>query len=169
MNFLLETSRLTLKPTSMEDIEIFHQIMIDLYVRKYLCDDKIFSLQQIKEMLKVSERLFISEKLGLWFIETKIKQKVIGFVGLWYFFEEAQPQLAYALLPSATKQGYATEAATKIVQYCFEQLGYDYLVASADKPNLESHKLAKRLGMQQVVEKKINGNPTLFFRIEKNY
>lgn len=168
MNLLLETLRLNLKPISIQDLEIFHRILIDPYVRKYLCDDIIFSSEQTAEMLEESQRLFDIEKLGLWFIETKNENTIIGFVGLWYFFAENQPQLAYALLPKATKKGYATEAATKIIEYCFEGLGYDYLVASTDKPNLESHRVAIRLGMKQVEEKNINNNPTVFFRIEKD-
>jgi len=51
---------------------------------------------------------------------------------LWYFFDEKQPQLVYALLPEATK-GYATEA-NQNIEYCFNELGYQYLLASCDKP-----------------------------------
>jgi ribosomal-protein-alanine N-acetyltransferase len=124
-------------------------------------------LQQTEEMLLQSQKLFEEQRFGLWFIETKNEQEIIGFVGLWYFFNESQPQLAYALLPKATKKGYATEAATKILDYCFNELGYQYLVASSDKPNLESHRVAQRLGMRKVEERIINGNPILFFRIER--
>ena len=77
-----------------------------------------------------------------------------------------QPQLVYALLPEATKKGYATEAATKILEYCFNKLGYQYLLASCDKPNLESKKVAERIGMREVEEKSVNGNPLLFFKVE---
>jgi [ribosomal protein S5]-alanine N-acetyltransferase len=178
MNLVLETPRLILKPISTTDFAILQHILTDPYVRKYLCDDRIFSQQQIEEMLVESQKLFASEKLGLWLIETKKKVKpvksdrlnsgIIGFVGLWYFFAENQPQLIYALLPEVTKKGYATEAATKIMEYCFERLGYDYLVASSDKPNLESHRLAARLGMKQVAEKNVDGNPILFFKIQKS-
>lgn len=168
MSLVLETPRLILKPILTKDIETFHHIILDSYVRKYLCDDKIFSKKQTAEMLEESEKLFALEKLVLWFIETKSDAEIIGFVGLWYFFEETQPQLAYALLPKATKKGYATEAASKILEYCFNQLGYDYLIASTDRPNFESHQVAKRLGMKQVEERNINHNPTLFFRIEKS-
>ena len=167
MNLVLETSRLILRPTLAEDLETLHAILIDPFVRKYLCDDRLFSKKQTAEMLTESQRLFDSEELGLWLIETKDNREIIGFVGLWYFFAENQPQLVYALLSQETKQGYATEAATKIVEYCFHHLGYDYLIASADQPNISSHSLATRLGMRQIEEKIINGNPILFFRIDR--
>ncbi|BBC26491.1 GCN5-related N-acetyltransferase [Pseudanabaena sp. ABRG5-3] len=120
-------------------------------------------------MLKQSIKHFEEEKFGLWFIKINSESEIIGFVGLWYFFEEEQPQLVYALLPKAIKKGYATEAATKILEYCFDELGYEYLVASCDQPNIASQKVAERLGMRKVEEKNVNGSPILFFRIEKLY
>ncbi|MGL5942876.1 MAG: GNAT family N-acetyltransferase [Waterburya sp.] len=168
MNLILETSRLKLKPILETELNTLQSILVDPYVRRYLCDDQIFSVQKTSEMLQESLRLFQEEKLGLWLIETKNTPEIIGFVGLWYFFAEKQPQLAYALLPKATKQGYATEAATRILKYCFDELGYDYVTASCDRPNLESQQLARRLGMKQTEARMINDQPTLFFRIDKD-
>lgn len=167
MSLVFETQRLRLKPILESELNTLHSIFINPYVRKYLCDDKVWSLQQVEEMLIESQRLFDERKFGLWFIETKDEKEIIGFVGLWYFFGEGQPQLAYALLPEATKKGYATEAATRIVKYCFNELGYQYLLASCDQPNLESRKVAERIGMREVEEKIVNGNSILFFRVEK--
>jgi [ribosomal protein S5]-alanine N-acetyltransferase len=167
MYLILETSRLRLKPILASQLNTLHSILVDPYVRRYLCDNQIFSMQQTSEMLQESIRLFQEEKFGLWLIETKNTLEIIGFVGLWYFFAENQPQLVYALLPKATKQGYATEAATKILNYCFHKLNYNYVIASCDLPNLESQQVAIKLGMKQTEERVINGNPTLFFRIDQ--
>lgn len=167
MSFILETQRLRLKPIFKSDFTTLHAIFIDPYVCKYLCDDKVLSLQQIEEMSSQSQKHFAEAGFGLWFIETKQEENIIGFVGLWYFFEETQPQLVYALLPHATKKGYATEAATRILEYAFNELGYNYVSASCDRPNLESQKLAIRLGMRQVEERIENDNPILFFRIDR--
>jgi [ribosomal protein S5]-alanine N-acetyltransferase len=120
---------------------------------------------------KQSIKHFEEEKFGLWCIQLKGESEVIGFVGLWYFFEEKQPQLIYALLPEALKQGYATEAATRIIEYSFDELGYASLLASCDpcgiceaaRPNIESQKVAQRLGMRKVEEKTVDGNPIVFF------
>ncbi|MGF1566676.1 MAG: GNAT family N-acetyltransferase [Nodosilinea sp.] len=163
---ILKTQRLTLVPILENDLSELHAIFSDSHVRRYLCDNKILSLQQVEEMLSQNQKYFEEEGFGLWFIKTEHKTEAIGFVGLWYFFDEDQPQLIYALLPEALKRGYATEAATRIMAYCFDQLGYDYLVASCDQPNLESQKLARRLGMSQSEERIVNKNPILFFRID---
>ena len=167
MSKILESQRLLLKPILESQLDILHNIFIAPYVRKYLCDDRIFSRQQIEDMLLESQKLFNEQKFGLWFIETKEEQKISGFVGLWYFFAEMQPQLVYALLPEATKKGYATEASTRIVNYCFNDLDYQYLLASCDKPNLESQKVAQRIGMKEIEEKLVDDKPILFFKIDK--
>lgn len=122
-------------------------------------------------MLHQSMKHFEEEGFGLWLIELDSVEpqnpKVVGFVGLWYFFDEPQPQLLYALLPKALKQGYASEAANKILAYCFDELGYDYVVASCDRPNLNSQKVAQRLRMHKVEERIIHQNPVVFFRIDQ--
>jgi ribosomal-protein-alanine N-acetyltransferase len=165
---IFETQNLVLKPILESELSILYMIFTDSYVRKYLCDDKILSLQQVEEMLKQSIKHFEEERFGLWFIKLNSESKVIGFVGLWYFFDEEQPQLIYALLPKALKKGYATEAGNKIIAYYFDELGYEYLVASCDQLNTESQKVAERLGMKKIEEKIVNGSPIVFFRLEKS-
>jgi [ribosomal protein S5]-alanine N-acetyltransferase len=168
LHMILKTQRLVLRPILENELSTLHLIFSDPYVRKYLCDDQIFSLQQVEEMLKQSIKHFEEENFGLWWIEINGESEVIGFVGLWYFFDEEQPQLIYVLLPKALKKGYATEAASKVIEYCFDELGYKYLVASCDRPNVESQKVAERLRMRKVEEKIVNGNPIVFFRLEKS-
>lgn len=167
-NLIFETPRLILKPLLESDLNTLHSIFINPQVKKYLCDDNIWSLQQVEEMIVESQKLFEEKKFGIWLINTKDEQKVIGFVALWYFFDEEQPQLVYALLPEAMKKGYATEASTKILDYCFNELSYEYLIASCDQPNIESKKVAERIGMKEVEEKIVDGKPILFFKIENS-
>ncbi|AFZ03491.1 GNAT family N-acetyltransferase [Calothrix sp. PCC 6303] len=165
-NLVLKTDRLVLKPTLESDLSTLHSIFINPYVKKYLCDDNIWSLPQVEEMIVESQKLFEEKKFGIWLINTKDDQEIIGLVALWYFFDEEQPQLVYALLPEATKKGYATEAAAKIVKYSFDELGYKYLIASCDKPNLESKNVAERIGMREVEEKSVDDKPILFFKVD---
>jgi [ribosomal protein S5]-alanine N-acetyltransferase len=167
-DLLLETQRLQLKPVSEDELDILQHIFTDPYVRRYLCDGNILTLQQVEEMLRESQKLFNEQNFGLWLIRTKDNEEVIGVTGLWYFFGEEQPQLVYALLPQATKKGYATEAANRILEYSFDELDYPYLVASCDRPNLESRKVAERLGMSVVEERIVDSNPLVFFKLERS-
>lgn len=163
----LETHRLVLEPVLESELDTLYTIFANPYVRKYLCDGEIFSLQQVKEMIEQSQKYFTENGFGIWLIRIKGESEIVGFTGLWYFFNEEQPQLIYALLPEATKKGYATEAASKVLAYCFDELGYKYVVASCDRPNLESQKVAKRLGMRKTAEEMIDRKPVVFFSLER--
>jgi len=178
---LLETPRLWLTAINANDLNIFHSILANQFVRGYLTDDLELLPQTSEEMLEESLRMFAQEGVGLWLLErkqnseidpeivssAKIDPEKIGLVGLWYFFGECQPQLIYALLPQWTGQGFATEAAQAVITCCFDFFGFNYLIASCDRPNLASQNLALRLGMVLVEEKIIEGKPIIFFSLSK--
>jgi [ribosomal protein S5]-alanine N-acetyltransferase len=100
MDLVFETQRLRLKPAVETDIATLHQIFVNPYVRRYLCDNEEWSLAQVAEMLNQSLRSFADHQFGLWLVERKVEQDTIGFVGLWYFFEETQPQLPMHCFPT---------------------------------------------------------------------
>jgi ribosomal-protein-alanine N-acetyltransferase len=164
----LKTERLNLVPTSEQDLEILFKIFTNEYVRKFLFDDDILGKEQINEFLSTSINTFKLKSYGLWLIENIELNATIGFVGLWDFFEESQPQLLYALLPEYTGQEYASEASEQIIKYSFRKLGYSYLTASCDMPNSASHNVARRMGMKKYKHELINGKPMVFYRIEKS-
>lgn len=166
MSYTLETDRLTLLPFSLEEVEILHRTFTDPFVREYLWDNQIISREQTEEILQTNEEHFKQDHWGLWKIIVKEDQSYLGFAGLWFFFDEEQPQLLYGLLPEQTKNGFATEAAQTVLDYAFTQLHFPYLVAACNSPHQASKKLCERLGMQKVAEKIINNQATTFYRIE---
>jgi RimJ/RimL family protein N-acetyltransferase len=59
-----------------------------------------------------------------------------------------QAELGWALHPDYTGQGYATEALTALLAYCFGDLGLRRVTASAFADNHASRRLMERLGMR---------------------
>lgn len=163
----LTSPRLILSPFLLEDKDAFLAINTHPFVRKYLWDDEIISKELALDILEQNATQFTSEKSGLWKINRKTDNTIIGYTGLWYFFDEPQPQLLYALLPEYTSQGYIYEAANVITEYAFEVLNFDYLVAACDMPNVASQKVAIKLGMQPSKTLGMDGKPTLFFVLKK--
>ncbi|MCG8576402.1 MAG: GNAT family N-acetyltransferase [Flavobacteriales bacterium] len=166
----MKTERLTLEILTKEDVDLFHQINTHDFVKKHLWDNKIIPLSLAKDIVIESDKKFQTEKWGLWKIILKENKACIGYAGFWYFFDENQPQLLYALLPEYTGNGYATEASRELISYAFKNLKFNYLIATMDKPNVDSAKVCNRLNMELVEEKDIEGKPTLFFKLEnKSY
>ncbi|MEM1338780.1 MAG: GNAT family N-acetyltransferase [Bacteroidota bacterium] len=165
--FTLETKRLQLLPFIPEDAKAFQLLNNDAFIRKFLWDDEMIGPMVADDIMEQNVKHFEESQFGLWKIQLRGKKSTIGYAGLWYFFDEPQPQLIYALLESFTKKGYATEAGAAIINYVFEDLGFDYLIAATDAPHLASQKVAKRLGMSFVEKRIENNKPTVFYRIEK--
>jgi ribosomal-protein-alanine N-acetyltransferase len=167
MKHILLTSRLRLIPFAQADQELLHRTFTDPFVREFLWDDKVIPEAQTRAILEENDIHFQNNYWGLWKITQKVDEAYLGFVGLWYFFEEAQPQLLYGLLPTATGQGYATEASQAIIYHAFQELGFSYLIASCDAPHTASRRVAERLGMQFVEERTEQDKPTVFYRLDK--
>ncbi|MEM9897408.1 MAG: GNAT family N-acetyltransferase, partial [Bacteroidota bacterium] len=142
------TERLVLTPFRNEDYDLFHQINIDPFIRKFMWDDETISLDTAKEIMQVNESYFEKDNFGIWKVILKETDELIGYSGLWYFFEEKQPQLIYALFKQYTKNGFALESSKAVIEYCFQTLGFTYLIAATDELHLTSQKVAKGLGMK---------------------
>lgn len=164
----LHTKRLTLKPTTEKDFDILFKVITNEFVGEYLFDNEVLTNDQIEDFLVTSIRNFQSKHYGLWLIYNNKLNNVIGFVGLWDFFEEPQPQLVYAILPEYIGQGYASEASNEIVRYTFQELRFNYLTASCDTPNAASHKVAERIGMKKSKEEFVNGKALTFYLLGNN-
>lgn len=165
--YKLDTDRLYLEPLAATDLSTLHYILTDESVRKYLCDNQVIPFSRSAEILDTAMETFTGKGYGLWLLYLKESLEMIGFAGLYSFFSEPQPQLLYALLPSFTKKGYATEASRCIIRYAFEKLGYTCLTASCDIPNTASVQVMERLGMERLKEEVIEGKPLVFYRISK--
>jgi RimJ/RimL family protein N-acetyltransferase len=162
----LETERLELIPMSSDDIELFHTTNIDGYVREHLWDNEIISRDMSLDILATVESIFREDSWGLWKILLKENGTYIGYAGLWRFFGELQPQLLYALLEQYAGNGYASEAAQRVLSYAFEKLGFTYLLAAMNIENVQSVNVCKRLGFSLGEVREIEGKRTYFYRIE---
>ena len=164
---VLTTERLILTPLAPSDLGAFKACNHDPFVKKYLWDDQVMPAEVFEDILKEVESRFKNEKWGLWKITQPDDDTFLGYVGLWIFNPEKQPELLYALNPDFTGKGFAFEAAQKIIEYVFSDLGYDHLCASMDEPNVDSIRLAERLGMNFSHKESIEGKPTLFYKLER--
>lgn len=61
----------------------------------------------------------------------------------------AQVELGWVLDPEYTGHGYASEAITELLRYCFEDLGVHRVVANCFVDNRESWQLMERIGMRR--------------------
>ena len=162
----MKTDKIELIPIDKTDFDVFKEINVNAFVRRYLWDDNIMPDEAFREILNEVEIHFKKDNWGLWKIKLIDSQTIVGYVGLWLFFDEHQPQLLYALKPEYKGMGYATESAKLIVDYAFTQLQFANLVATMDKANVDSQKVCERLHFKFIEEREVEGKPILFFHLK---
>jgi RimJ/RimL family protein N-acetyltransferase len=80
------------------------------------------------------------------FVITRADGQIIGGCGGTYRGDH--PELGYWLGVPYWGNGYATEAARALVDYCFGELGYDEILAGARVTNPASRRVLEKCGFQ---------------------
>lgn len=161
----LRSDRIELIPLTREDLRWFEEINTNSFVRKYLWDGNIMPTDIFRQILQEVEVRFTRDNWGLWKLKLLQSDTLIGYAGLWLFFDEHQPQLIYVLRPEYTGRGYADEAARLIIGHAFGQLNFKDLVATMDKENVASIIACERLGFEFIEERIAGEKPILFYRL----
>jgi len=162
----LLTARTTLQPLGPADVDDVHAIWTHADVRRYLCDDRVVSLQQSRDWLTTSARNFDTRGFGLWGVRV-VGGGMAGVVGCQRWPSSDEPELMYALLPAWWRQGLATEATQAVLAHVFERLGHPLAVAATDPPNLASIRVLDRLGMVFAERVILHERDTLVYRLSR--
>jgi [ribosomal protein S5]-alanine N-acetyltransferase len=165
MNQTIETDRMFLSPASESDATELQQMWAQPGVRKYLCDDLIWPLSQVQEMLVQSATAFKEGSYGIWIARLKQPETIVGFTGFWPFFEPPEIQLIYGLSSDYWGKGLATEMARAMLVYGFQTYGFATISASADLPNTASIAVMERLGMTFDKQMTHEGKEIIFYKI----
>lgn len=145
VNNQLETKRLRLRPITLADAaDMFEYASIEsntyyVFNKHQTIEDTQFSIANY----------FMASPLGKYAIELKEEKKMIGTIDLRVDIKKRKAELGYVLNQAYFKKGYATEAASKLVEFAFETLELEKVTATCDSRNTGSEAVMKRLGMQQ--------------------
>ncbi len=85
---------------------------------------------------------------GFWGVEEKATGTYVGHVGLWRPEGWQESEIGWTLMPHATGNGYATEAALAARAYAYDVLGWKSAVSLIDPENTASMAVATRLGAE---------------------
>ena len=84
---------------------------------------------------------------GTFIIQEKESERNIGFCGLEYVRNTYFIDIRYGLIQDFWGNGYAFEAAVRIVKYGFEQLGLEVIFGAAVPENHASIRILEKIGM----------------------
>lgn len=141
---VLNTERLILRPTALEDFPRWAELMADPETARFIGGVQppaatwrsVMTMAGAWSLTGVAMFSVIERDSGLW----------LGRIGPWR--PEGWPgnEVGWSLHPEAHGKGYGVEAATAAMDYAFDVLGWDEVIHCIDPDNVASQKLAERLG-----------------------
>ena len=144
----LESDRLFLRPTVVEDAEFIYRLMNTPKWKKYIGDRKIHTIKDARSYIedKMMPQL---RKLGFgnFTVIRKSDGEKIGSCGMYDRPGLEHFDIGFAFLPEFEQNGYAFESASKILSFARDQLNFDHLLAITSKENKASQNLLVKLGL----------------------
>ena len=162
MNLKLTTPRLDLRTIQLEDLELAHDLWTNAEVRRFLFDDRVISVDEARALIEASLKNFEERGYGLWLAFSRDTGTLVGFAGFISSSDES-PNLVYGVHPDFCGSGFATEAATAVLDYAFETLALSSVKADVDEPNAASVRILEKLGMTRVRRAIVSGRPLLYY------
>ncbi|MVO17735.1 GNAT family N-acetyltransferase [Parasedimentitalea huanghaiensis] len=100
---------------------------------------------------------------GMWMIHDKATDETYGMAGGWMPAGWPEREIAWIIWPDAAGRGYALEATHAARNYFYNQQGWDGAVSYIDPKNLDSIRLAERLGATKDKDANtIDGNDAVY-------
>ena len=145
---VFESDRICFCKWSKEDFEDFKNIATNPKVMKYIGTGELWSDERILGFIEGSMELFNRLNFCLWPIYRKPEKEFIGFCGLTLLNEPDEIEIGWWLHPSYWGMGIATEAASRVVTYAFNELKLSQIVSIAQPENSSSINIMKKIGMK---------------------
>ena len=152
----LETERLVLRWFRDDDFDQYKLICADPEVMRFLGDGKpMTELEAWRHMAAIMGHWYF-RGYGVWAVEEKATEKVIGRIGLMYPQGWPGFELGWMLGRAHWGKGYATEGARRALAFAFAELKQRRVISLIRPGNAASVRVAERLG------ERLEGSTTLF-------
>ena len=147
-NALLETDRLSLRYLTTQDAGFLLDVFNDPAFIRFVGDRNIRTVDHaIEFLLKNTFESYRRHGFGHFVVIRKSDGIAIGICGFVKRDALEDVDIGFSLLPPFRSQGYAFEAASAVMAYGRDTLGFHRIVAIASPDNDLSIRLLKRLGL----------------------
>lgn len=100
---------------------------------------------------------------GMWMIHDRATDETLGMAGGWKPAQWPEAEIAWIIWPETAGRGYALEATHAARAYFYSTLGWEGAVSYVDPKNLDSIRLAERLGAKKDAEAaSVDGNDVCY-------
>lgn len=144
----IETARLRLRPFTAQDAEDFAARRSEVETARFQAWRVPYSTKRARRVLRGSADAS-GPRPGHWFqldVERLTDGRTVGDVAAYLHGHGRTAELGYTLHTWARRQGYATEAATALIDYLIRERGVHRIEASTHPDNDRSIRVLQRLG-----------------------
>ncbi len=161
MKLDLMTERLLLRPLAETDLDVGLETLTDPVVMKYI--GKTFTTDQVAEELPTAMKRCAGGCIGIWCVIDRSTKEKLGTAELlplpieeedtnWDLvagddLPDREIEIGYLLKRSAWGEGYATEAAKRLLKFAFEETPLEEIVATIDAENTASQRVLEKCGL----------------------
>jgi RimJ/RimL family protein N-acetyltransferase len=163
----LETDRLLLRWFREDDFPELLAMSSDPEVMKFLGGQPQTEIEAWKAMAANIGHWYFRD-YGVWAVEEKSSGKLIGRIGFmnpagWPGFE-----LGWTLARASWGKGYATEGARRALAYAFTEMDRDHVISCIAPENVNSIKVAERLGETVEGQTELMGKKVFLYGITRD-
>lgn len=140
----IETERLLMRPTRIEDLDGWAEMMADPDSSRFI-GGPVERAASWRGMMTMAGS-WACLGFGMFSMIEKETGRWVGRVGPWQPEGWPGTEVGWGLVKSAHGKGYAYEAAVASIDWAFDNLGWDQVIHCIDPDNHPSAALAARLG-----------------------
>ena len=143
----ITTDRLVLRPFEERDAEPLLHILGEKDSLRYFPSPDPPPLERVERLVAHQLKHWEEHGLGWWAVEPGHKPELIGWVGLQFLPETEETEVAYLLSKAHWGKGLATEGAMASLEFGFQHLKLETIIALAHPENRASQRVIEKLGM----------------------
>jgi len=145
----MQTLRLDFREFTPDDFDDLMRLNSDPRVTKYINGGKPQNRAEIEEALARAARYRRSwYGLGVWHASHRASGAFVGWFSITYCPPTCDVEIGYRLLQEAWGHGFATEGATELRRYGFEDLGLDRIIGVTRRGNRASQRVLHKAGLR---------------------
>ena len=132
----------------LEDLDAWHAIYVDAEQVWYGTPRS--SLDENREKLERQIGHFAEHGFGMCAVDLAASGETIGAAGLQHLEGGPEIEVGYRFLKEYWGRGYATECARASINFGFDELGLDRIVAVALESNVASRRVLEKCGLREI-------------------
>lgn len=164
---MIETERLKFRKFTLDDLPALIEMRSDPEVSKYLGGTRLQNPEALAKRIRFYISCYDSHGFGSCVMLWKETGEMIGSAGLQPLEDSGEIEVGYNMMKKFWGMGIGTEAARGWLDYGFDVVGLDRIVAVALPENWASIHIMEKLGMTYEKTEDHYGEPCVFYAVSK--